>query len=515
MFSLADNFAILVISLIGLVIVIWGYTRAKPYGEIGILAWLQSIALMAPWLIFFFLLSFGVYLNLIAVIFLLVLSAAFYIYLGNRIRNKAKETIKSGLRINPQPPEKTGENKEKNEIAGESNLQLEKGNETTSATSQLETQPPPIPEEELKEIKGIFSVDTFFATETIPYQDGVIFKGNLRGDAEFSYRTLSQKLEEKLGDKYRLFLVETPEEKPVVIILPTTNEPKPLSLAQKNLAFALFLVTIFTTMESVAFLLGFDLVGNWQRYTEVLPLTLGLWVILLAHEIAHHVVGRSRGVKVSLPFFLPSLQIGSFGAITRFESVIPNRSVLFDTAFAGPAAGFLVSLIILVVGLSLSTGNEGLEVPTFFFRGSILVGSIAKFFFQSGLEADSIRVHPFAILGWLGLVINAINVLPAGQLDGGRMVQAIYGRKTCRRTTVGTLIVLGIISLFNPINSLPFYWAIIILFLQRDLERPCLNELSEPDDTRAAWGLFMIFLSLATLIPISPSLATRLGIGIL
>lgn len=199
MFSLADNFAILVISLIGLVIVIWGYTRAKPYGEIGILAWLQSIALMAPWLIFFFLLSFGVYLNLIAVIFLLVLSAAFYIYLGNRIRNKAKETIKSGLRINPQPPEKTGENKEKNEIAGESNLQLEKGNETTSATSQLETQPPPIPEEELKEIKGIFSVDTFFATETIPYQDGVIFKGNLRGDAEFSYRTLSQKLEEKLG----------------------------------------------------------------------------------------------------------------------------------------------------------------------------------------------------------------------------------------------------------------------------------------------------------------------------
>ncbi|HIK36649.1 MAG: site-2 protease family protein [Geminocystis sp.] len=507
MFSLADNFAILVISLMGLVIIIWGYTRAKPYGEIGILAWLQSIALMLPWLIFFFLLSFGIYLNLIAVIFFLVFSAAVYIYLGNRIRTKAKETIKTGLRVNPQSLEKTKE--------GQQTPEEKTPEETSSLAVTSETQITPIPEEELKEIKGIFSIDTFFATETIPYQDGVIFKGNLRGEAEFSHRTLSQKLREKLGDKYRLFLVETPEEKPVVVILPATNDPRPLSLAQKNLAFALFIVTIFTTMEAVAFLLGFDLVGNWQRWREVLPLTLGLWLILLAHEIAHHVVGRNRGVKVSLPFFLPSLQIGSFGAITRFESVIPNRSVLFDTAFAGPATGFLVSLLILIIGMSLSTGNEGLEIPTLFFRGSILVGSIAKFFFQSSLEADSIHVHPFTILGWLGLVINAINVLPAGQLDGGRMVQAIYGRKTCRRTTVGTLVVLGIVSLFNPINSLPFYWAIIILFLQRDLERPCLNELSEPDDTRAAWGLFMIFLSLATLIPITPSLATRLGIGIL
>jgi membrane-associated protease RseP (regulator of RpoE activity) len=106
-----------------------------------------------------------------------------------------------------------------------------------------------------------------------------------------------------------------------------------------------------------------------------------------------------------------------------------------------------------------------------------------------------------------------LNLLPAGQLDGGRIVHGIYGRKIARRTTIATLIILGIISLFNPVNPIPLYWAVLILFLQRDLERPVMNELTDPDDTRAAWGLSILFLMLATLIPLSPSLAGSLGIG--
>ncbi|AFZ52521.1 site-2 protease family protein [Cyanobacterium aponinum] len=528
MFNLSDNVVIIVVSVVAIAIILWGYNRAKPYGEIGILAWLQSLALMTPWLVFFALLTLGIYVNLIGVIFLLVLSAGTYIYLGTLIRNKAKEQIKSNIdnifkaNLNSESDSDNNDKKE-TEDQEKNNLSLEKqededvkeSNFTPVKLAQLEPEFNPIQEEDLKEIKTIFGIDTFFAIDTIPYQEGVIFKGNLRGEAEYSHRHLTEKLTEKFGDKYRLFLVETPEEKPVVIILPSANDPKPLTLAQKNLALVLFLATIFTSMEAIALLLGFDLVGSWDRYPEVLPLTGGLWFILLAHEIAHRIIAERNKVKVSLPFFLPSLQIGSFGAITRFESLIPNRSVLFDVAFAGPAASFVVSLGILLLGFILSAPNSSFEIPTSFFRGSILVGGLAKLFFQSGLEADTIGVHPFTILGWLGLVITAINLLPAGQLDGGRIIQAIYGRKTCRRTTVGTLIILGIVSIFNPVNSLPFYWAIIILFLQRDLERPSLNELTEPDDSRAGWGLFLIFLSLTTLIPITPSLASRLGIGLL
>jgi membrane-associated protease RseP (regulator of RpoE activity) len=169
--------------------------------------------------------------------------------------------------------------------------------------------------------------------------------------------------------------------------------------------------------------------------------------------------------------------------------------------------------VLLVVGLILSHSGSLFQLPTEFFRGSLLVGSLAKVILGSALESAIVDIHPLVIIGWLGLVINSLNLLPAGQLDGGRIVHGIYGRKIARRTTIATLIILGIISIFNPSNPIPLYWAILILFLQRDLERPVMNELTDPDDARAAWGLSILFLMLATLIPLSPSLAGRLGIG--
>ncbi|BAQ65053.1 site-2 protease family protein [Geminocystis sp. NIES-3709] len=516
MFNLSQDFTTIAIILVALGIIFWGYKRAKPYGEIGILAWLQSLSLMTPWLAFFVLLATGIYLNLIAVILLLVISAGFYIYLGNLIRKKAENQINSDIldklkkELRSTIEEKEEENSETLAKNKPSNI---KENQFPIKIEQIQPDFTPINEDDLKEIKSIFGIDTFFITETIPYQEGVILKGNLRGEADSTHQHLTEKLTLKLGDKYRLFLVETPEGKPVIIILPSTNDPKSLTLAQKNLALVLFLATIFTSMEAIALLLGFDLVGNWNRYQEVLPLCIGLWIILLAHEMGHQIIGAKNNVKISLPFFLPTIQIGSFGAITRFESLIPDRTVLFDISFAGPASGFVVSLTILLLGFVVSGSGSTFEIPTNFFQGSILVGILAKLFFNSSLQSESVAVNPLMILGWLGLVITALNLLPAGQLDGGRIIQAIYGRKTCRRATIGTLIVLGIVSILNPINSLPFYWAIVILFLQRDLERPSLNELTEPNDTRAAWGLILIFLSLTTLIPITPSLASRLGIG--
>jgi membrane-associated protease RseP (regulator of RpoE activity) len=279
------------------------------------------------------------------------------------------------------------------------------------------------------------------------------------------------------------------------------------------LAVLLAIATLVTTLEAAGLLLGFDLFGTWGRYQEALPLSLGLWAVLIAHEIGHRVWARRYQVKMSVPFFLPTWQIGSFGAITRFESLLPSRNALLDISLAGPAFGGIASLLILIAGLLLSHPGSLFQMPTPFFQGSILVGSLAKVVLGSALEKAIVDVHPLLIVGWLGLVITALNLLPAGQLDGGRLVQAIYGRKTARRATVATLIVLGIVSLINPGNSIPLYWAVLIIFLQRELERPSLNELSEPDDARAAWGLLALFLMLATLIPLSPGLAGRLGIG--
>ncbi len=481
-------------------VLVWGYKRAKVFGRLGILAWLQSIVLMSPWLLFFGLFALGVYLNLVSILLLLIASIAVYIWLGKQLRAEGQETLlqqKAAERIKQQTAiESTPPDQDQSEFEQPSAVEVS-----------------PISDEDLTKLKEIFGIDTFFATETIPYQDGAIFKGNLRGEPDAAYSKMSQKLKQAFAEQYRLFLVESPEERPVVVILPQTSDPQTTTLTQKNLAIVLFLSTILASLEAASVLQGFDLFDNFARYAEAIPLSLGLWSILIAHEIGHRVIANRYKIRLSIPFFLPSWQIGSFGAITRFESLLPNRTALFDISFAGPAVGGVISLILLIFGLILSHPGSMFQLPTEFFRASILVGTLAKVILGSALETAAVDINPLVIVGWLGLIITALNLLPAGKLDGGRIVHAIYGRKTARRSTLTTLIILGIVALFNPANPIPLYWAVLILFLQRDLERPVQNELTEPNDSRAAWGLLALFLMLATLVPLSTSLAGRIGLG--
>ena len=498
MFTASETSIISLTVLVALGILGWGFYRARRFGKLGILAWLQSVVLMAPWLLFFGLFATGIYINLAGVLLLLVASTVVYVYLGNRLRAAGGDAV----------------------LQAKATERLNSSNSQTADSPDVAVKPasealkievvPPIPDEDLNAIRGIFGIDTFFATETIPYQEGVIFKGNLRGEPDTVYDRLNASLQKKLGDRYRLFLVENAEAKPVFIVLPSSNDPRPSSLSQKIFAVVLFVATIATSLETGGLLQGFDLFTAPARYQEVIPIALGILAVLVAHEIGHRVLAQRYQVRLSPPFFLPTLQIGAFGAITKIESLLPNRKVLFDIALAGPAAGGIVSLLMLLSGLILSHPGSLFQVPSQFFSGSILVGTLAKVVLGSAVNQPLVDVHPLTVIGWLGLVITALNLMPAGQLDGGRIVQAIYGRKTAGRTTIATVIVLGIASFANP---LALYWAVVILFLQRDLERPSLNELTEPDDARAALALLALFLTIATLLPITPALAGRLGIG--
>ncbi|MBD2386499.1 site-2 protease family protein [Cylindrospermum sp. FACHB-282] len=492
MFTLSETTIIATILLVALGILGWGFYRARPFGKLGILAWLQSVVLMAPWLLFFGLFAAGIYISIVGILFLVVVSAGLYIFLGRKLRSEGQDAIlrqRATDRLTADATQKS---------------------QASPVIAELKLDVLAIPEEDLSAIRGIFGIDTFFATETIAYQEGVVFKGNLRGESEAVHNRLTKSLQERLGNKYRLFLVENTDAKPVVIILPSRTDPRPMQLPQKVFAVLLLVATIATSLEAAGLLQNFDLFATPQRFQEALPLGSGIFAILVAHEIGHWLLARSHQVRLSWPFFLPAVQIGSFGAITRFESLLPNRKALFDIALAGPAAGGIVSLLMLITGLLLSHPGSLFQLPNQFFQGSILVGSLARVVLGSALQSSVVSIHPLVVLGWLGLIITALNLMPAGQLDGGRIVQAIYGRQTARRATIATLVLLGIVSLANP---LAMYWLIVILLLQRDQERPSLNEITEPDDARAALGLLALFLMITTLLPLTPALAGRLGIG--
>ncbi len=488
-------------------ILVWGFIRARPNGKLGIFAWLQSVVLMVPWLAFFGLFTFGIYLNLAWILTLIVISTGIYIYLGRQLRTLAeaapqsKETIAEPLDVSTETDVATSPETE--DSAAES-----------KPDSTADTKPAPaptIPTEDLAQIEDIFGVDTFFRTETVPYTAGVFFKGNLRGEPDATVKALIAQLENRFGDRYRLFLINGPDDRPAIIVLPSDTDPKPADFRQKILAVALAIATFITSLETGALLKDFTLFEQPGRWSEVLPTALAVLAILVVHELGHRWQASRYSIKLSPPFALPAWQLGSFGALTRFESILPSRTVLFDIAFAGPAAGGLLSLAMLLVGLVLSHPGSLYQLPVEFFQESVLVGTLARTVLGDTLQTnDLIDVDPLVLMGWLGLVITALNVMPAGRIDGGRIVQAIYGRKIAGRATAVTLVLLIIVALANP---LALYWGALILFLQRGEERPCIDDISEPDDARAALALLILFLMLATLLPLSPALAGRLGIG--
>ncbi len=508
-------------------ILAWGFIQAKPFGTSGILAWLQTVILMGPWLLFFGLSAVGVYLNLAGILLLVVVSAGSYIFLGRQLREigqaEVSEKQATALMENVAEPPATAttseipldesvnltESKQAAEESG-SPIATAETTDESFATEPSEEDLPAIPVEDLAVIEGIFGSDTFFRTKSVPYQEGAIFKGNLRGQPDQTAQVLSEKLADKLGDRYCSFLLADPDNKPVVVVLPSSNGPKPTSSAQKGLAVVLAIATFATCLETASLLQRFDIFQSPERWPEALPIALGITAVLAAHEIGHWVIAGRRQVKISPPFFLPAWQLGAFGSLMRFESILPNRSVLFDVSFAGPAAGGILSFVFLFVGLVISHPGSLFQLPAQFFQSSILVGVLTRIVLGDALHADLVDVHPLMMVGWLGLIITAINVMPAGQLDGGRMVQAIYGRKTLTRTTTVTILVLVLVGLLNP---LALYWAVLIVFLQRQPERPCTDDLSEPNDTRAALALLALFVMLLVLLPLTPTLAGRLGIG--
>ena len=153
--------------------------------------------------------------------------------------------------------------------------------------------------------------------------------------------------------------------------------------------------------------------------------------ILLCHELGHYVIARRRGVDVSLPYFIPVppvITLGTLGAVIRMRRPIADRNTLFDVGAAGPVAGLVVAIPLLVVGLTLS--KLGVTKPDDMIEGNSILYALLKYaVFGRWLPADGVDVdlHPMAFAGWVGLLITMINLMPIGQLDGGHVARAALG----------------------------------------------------------------------------------------
>lgn len=182
------------------------------------------------------------------------------------------------------------------------------------------------------------------------------------------------------------------------------------------------------------------LLGLWSEPRHLLaglPFSLTLLSILLAHELGHYFACWFHRIDASLPYFLPApTLIGTFGAFIRIRSPIFSRRELFDVGVAGPLAGFAFLLPALGIGLAYSKVVPGIaEQGDLVFGSPILLHVAAKWVFP-GVPASDIYLHPVARAAWVGLLATALNLLPIGQLDGGHILYAFFGRQHRRLSQV-------------------------------------------------------------------------------
>ncbi|CAM6099267.1 unnamed protein product [Calypogeia fissa] len=409
--------------------------------------------------------------------------------------------------------------------------------------------PEKVDPEDVKMLKeNVFGYSTFWITGQEPFGDlgeGVLLLGNLRGKREEVFAKLQRRLREVMGTKYDLFMVEEPnaeEEDPrggprvsFVLQRQEVSDIGATTLWQYIVAIVLFLLTGGTCLE-----LGIssqvsrlppevvqyitnpestappDLQVLVPYVDSALPLAYGVFGVQILHEFGHRLAAAPRNVKLGIPYFIPNITLGSFGSITQFRSICPDRQTKFDISMAGPLAGGFLSLAMFGVGLILSTNpeasNQMVQVPSLLLQGSLLLGLVSRGVLgYSALHASTVSIHPLVIAGWCGLTTTAFNLLPVGCLDGGRAMQAALGRGALNISGIITYLLLGLGVLGGPL-SLP--WGLYILIAQRSPEKPCLNDVTDVGSLRKTFLTVITILVIATLLPVWDELAEELGIGL-
>ncbi|MGC9504395.1 site-2 protease family protein [Baaleninema sp.] len=368
----------------------------------------------------------------------------------------------------------------------------------------------PIAPAEESRLRNCFNWSVF-ALQNLEYlPQAVVCRGQLRTNPDRAYQTIRRNVEQQFGDRFLVVLQEGPNRKPLFVLAPNPKA-KTASLEpirRPGLAWALWVVTLFTTTVAGAQFMGVA-TETWQSEPNLLlrglPYSLSLLAILAFHEGGHFLAARWHRLKTTLPYFIPvPFFLGTFGAFVQIRSPMPHRKALFDVSVTGPLVGFLLTLPLLWWGLAHSevvpaSEQSGLlnfdELQPSF---SLLLSLICKAVLEGSLDPQkAIDLHPVAISGYLGLILTAFNLMPIGQLDGGHMVHAMFGRRTASAIGQVTRLLMLMLALIHPEL---FLWT-LLLFLMPLRDEPALNDLTELDNARDFLGLVCLFLLAVVILP--------------
>jgi Zn-dependent protease len=362
----------------------------------------------------------------------------------------------------------------------------------------------------------------------------VRYRGNIVGETATAYEKLSADLQSL--DITPLFRKE--DGRHAVILVKGIVRPK---ASNPWINLLLFLATVASMIFSYA-LLTFEppaspglpaLLPNVLKALGLgLAFAVSLLAILLAHEFGHYLAARYHGTAVTLPYFIPFplSPFGTMGAFIRLKEPPKNKRILLDIGIAGPLAGFVVAIPVLFLGLYLSslnrlplTANQGVSL-----EGNSILYLVAKYivfgqwlpspgnygglhpfvywvrYFFTGMPVPfggmDVTLHPVAWAGWAGLLVTALNLIPAGQLDGGHVLYVLLGSKA-RAILPFILTALVVLGTVWPGWWL---WAFLIFLLGRVFAEP-LDQITPLDTNRRSLAILglVIFILVFTPVPLS------------
>jgi membrane-associated protease RseP (regulator of RpoE activity) len=300
----------------------------------------------------------------------------------------------------------------------------------------------------------------------------------------------------------------------------------------------LFVITVFSVMLAGATpegpmpdSLGGQLLAMLQGIFTGWPFALAMLGILLAHEFGHYLVSRYHKTPATLPYFIPFplSPLGTMGAAILMKGVPKNKRILFDIGVAGPLAGMIVAIPVLFLGLSMSTLGSVDPSPNSFIEGNSLIYLFAKYavfgkflpepasfngiapfiywvrYFFTGqpspLGGTDVFIHPVAFAGWAGLLVTALNLVPAGTLDGGHVVYSLFGEKA--RKAFPYLI--GLMAVMGFFWSGWWLWAFLLFWLGR-VNADTLDQITPLDSRRRMVAILVIVLFVLVFTPVPFSL---------
>ncbi|MFQ5854170.1 MAG: site-2 protease family protein [Anaerolineae bacterium] len=354
-------------------------------------------------------------------------------------------------------------------------------------------------------VKDVFAVQDITAGTA---QSGVIvgqrepkqavrLRGDLLMSAEEAYNIVSSRFR-NLGyttlfrrDRGTDVILAMPGELP-------TSEARPL------LAGGLFIATVLSALYAGMQMAGPEVIADGLQFWDILhgwPFALGLLSVLVAHELGHYFVARYSGAAVSLPYFIP-MPVGPFGtlgAVINMKAPPANRRQLLAIAAAGPIAGFVLAVPILIIGLSLSEVGP-MPPGGYYLEGNSLLYAALKFimfgrFLPSG--GIDVSLHQMAFAGWAGLLVTGLNLLPVGTLDGGHIMYALAGDKARRLTWP----IIGLMLALSLIWNGWLLWAALLFFFGRYHAVP-LNDITQLQGAGRAIAIAVIIIFILTFVPI-------------